>query len=144
MEKAKALNSKAKLRGFSTNVANYNPLTASAKYPGKNDATKPVDESTYINNLSPFLEKVSLPSRFIVDQGRVAMKGVAPGSWCNVSPASFGPLPGSVPANNSHVDSVVWIKPPGNSDGQCGFPGAPIAGTFFRDYVKMLVKNDDL
>ena len=143
MAKAKAMNSKAKIRGFSTNVANYNPFTASAKHPGKNDATKPIDESTYINKLSPYLEKLGLPSRFITDQGRVAMKGIAPGSWCNVSPASFGLLPGTVPQNNSHMDSIVWVKPPGNSDGACGYSGAPAAGTFFTSYVKMLVRNAD-
>lgn len=143
LAKAKTLNINSKLRGFSTNIANYNPLQVSEKHPGKNDATKPADESTYINKLSPLLEAQGLPSRFIVDQGRVAMKGVTPGTWCNASPASFGPLPGTVPQVNSHVDSIMWIKPPGNSDGACGFPGAPGAGTFFVDYVKMLVINAD-
>ena len=143
MSKAKALNKKAKIRGFATNVSNYNPFQANAKHPGKNASNKPVDESTYINMLTPLLAAQGLPTKFITDQGRIAMAGVVPGSWCNVNPASFGPYPGTVPSSNPNVDSLLWIKPPGNSDGACGYPGAPNAGTFFVNYAKLLITNAD-
>jgi cellulose 1,4-beta-cellobiosidase len=37
----------------------------------------------------------------------------------------------------------VWIKPEGESDGECGLEGAPIAGAWFDEYVQMLVENAD-
>lgn len=37
----------------------------------------------------------------------------------------------------------MWIKPGGESDGQCGFEGAPKAGEWHDKYVQILVKNAD-
>lgn len=65
------------------------------------------------------------------------------GEWCNVSPAGFGAAPGSSTGNNTHVDALAWIKPGGESDGECGMEGAPRAGAWFDEYVQMLVKNAD-
>ncbi|MBE1616044.1 glycoside hydrolase family 6 protein, partial [Flavobacterium sp. SaA2.13] len=62
------------------------------------------------------------------------------GDWCNVSPSGFGPVP-TTETGNAHVDSLVWIKPGGESDGACGLEGAPAAGAWFDEYVQMLVKN---
>jgi cellulose 1,4-beta-cellobiosidase len=86
-----------------------------------------------------------LPTRFITDQGRVALPGAREewGDWCNVSPAGFGARPGEGTGGNTLVDSLVWIKPGGESDGQCGLEGAPVAGAWFDEYVAMLVENAD-
>ena len=43
--------------------------------------------------------------------------------------------------DNPLVDAIVWIKPGGESDGQCGMNGAPAAGAWFNSYAEMLVKN---
>lgn len=45
--------------------------------------------------------------------------------------------------NNTNVDAIVWIKPGGESDGECGLAGAPKAGAWFNSYVEMLVRNAD-
>ncbi|GJD03571.1 glucanase [Colletotrichum higginsianum] len=94
----------------------------------------------FSTNVSNYAE--GLPSRFIIDQGRVSNSREEWGEWCNVSPAGFGVKPGT-PVNNTHVDSIVWVKPGGESDGRCGLEGAPRAGVWFNDYVRMLVKNAD-
>ncbi|KAK4442957.1 glycoside hydrolase family 6 protein [Podospora aff. communis PSN243] len=131
---------KAKIRGFATNVSNYNAFDAVVRE-NYTEYSKSWDESHYCTSLSAYLEEAGLPARFIVDQGRVAMPGARKewGEWCNVE-AGFGPVPGTS-NNNTVVDSLVWIKPGGESDGRCGFPNSPAAGQWHDEYVQMLVKN---
>lgn len=140
MAKAQSSNS-TRVRGFATNVSNYNPFQANPRE-NYTEYSNSWDESHYVDSLSPFLEEEGLPSRFIVDQGRVALPGAREewGEWCNVAPAGFGLPPGSA-VNNTHVDSIVWIKPAGESDGECGYEGAPKAGQWFPEYIEMMVKN---
>ncbi|KAI8934095.1 1,4-beta-D-glucan cellobiohydrolase cel6b [Plenodomus lindquistii] len=140
---AKAINPFAKIRGYATNVSNYNSFQAKVRE-NYTEYSPSWDESHYASSLAPYLEAEGLPSNFIIDQGRVAFPGARAewGEWCNVEPAGFGPLPGTK-TNNTHVDSLVWIKPGGESDGRCGLEGAPAAGAWFDEYVQMLVKNAD-
>ncbi|KAK0387703.1 hypothetical protein NLU13_3948 [Sarocladium strictum] len=140
VELAKESNPTAKIRGFVTNVSNYNPFIATQRE-NFTEWSNSWDESHYVDSLAPHLEEAGLPSRFIVDQGRVAEYGSreAWGDWCNVAPAGFGIQPGTV-VNNTHVDSIVWVKPGGESDGRCGLDGAPAAGAWFPEYVEMLVE----
>jgi cellulose 1,4-beta-cellobiosidase len=141
---AKKLNPKSKIRGFATNVSNYNSFDAKVRE-NYTEYSPSWDESHYASSLAPYLEAEGLPSQFIIDQGRVAKPGARAewGEWCNVEPSGFGQLPSTKGYNNTHVDSVVWIKPGGESDGRCGLEGAPAAGLWFDDYVQMLVKNAD-
>jgi cellulose 1,4-beta-cellobiosidase len=130
-----------KIRGFSTNVSNYNPFHAIVRE-NYTEWSPSWDENNYALSLSPHLEEQGLPSRFIIDQGRVALPGAREewGAWCNVAPAGFGMPPGT-PTNNTHIDSIVWIKPGGESDGRCGYPGAPAAGAWFDEYAQLLTVN---
>lgn len=123
-------------------MSNYNPFNANPRENFTTDSNS-WDESHYATSLSPHLEAEGLPSRFIIDQGRVAVPGGREewGEWCNVK-AGFGMAPGT-PTNNTHVDSIVWIKPGGESDGECGMEGAPRAGQWFEAYVEALVENAD-
>ncbi|KAL0932810.1 exoglucanase 3 precursor [Colletotrichum truncatum] len=130
-----------KIRGFATNVSNYNPFHANPRA-NYTEWSNSYDENNYALSLSPHLEAEGLPSRFIIDQGRVSNSRKEWGEWCNVYPAGFGIQPGT-PVNNTHIDSIVWIKPGGESDGRCGLEGAPAAGQWFDEYVQMLVKNAD-
>jgi cellulose 1,4-beta-cellobiosidase len=140
---AQKLTSKAKIRGFSTNVSNYNSFNAKVRE-NYTEYSPSWDESHYASSLATVLEAEGLPSKFIVDQGRVALPGARAewGEWCNVEPSGFGRIP-TTQTNNTHVDSLVWIKPGGESDGECGLEGAPIAGAWFDEYVQMLVENAD-
>ncbi|KAK7928636.1 hypothetical protein PG985_005634 [Apiospora marii] len=131
------------IRGFSTNISNFNPFKATVK-DSFAESSDSFDESHYTSSLAPYLEAQGLPTRFIVDQGRVAQPGARAkwGDWCNVTPAGFGMRPGTK-VDNPLIDSIAWIKPGGESDGQCGMAGAPIAGAWFDKYAQMLVKNAD-
>lgn len=134
-------NNGTRVRGFSTNVSNYNPFRAN---PRENftEWSNSWDEDHYARSLSVHLEAEGLPPRFIIDQGRVAEPGARKewGEWCNVAPAGFGMAPGT-PVDNELVDSIVWIKPGGESDGRCGYAGAPAAGVWFENYFRLLVEH---
>ncbi|KAK4032126.1 glycoside hydrolase family 6 protein [Parachaetomium inaequale] len=132
-----------KIRGFVTNVSNYNPFNAVVRE-NYTEWSHSWDESHYASSLAPHLEAAGLPSHFIVDQGRVHLPGARKewGEWCNVQPAGFGPAP-TTNTNNTVVDALVWVKPGGESDGQCGMAGATKAGEWFDEYAQMLVKNAD-
>ena len=143
VEAAKKINPAAKIRGYSTNVSNYNPFNAKVRE-NYTEWSPSWDESHYATSLGAAMAAEGMPTNFIIDQGRVALPGARKewGEWCNVSPSGFGMRPGAAP-NNTNVDSIVWIKPGGESDGACGLAGAPVAGAWFDDYVQMLVKNAD-
>ncbi|CZT11693.1 related to cellulose 1,4-beta-cellobiosidase II precursor [Rhynchosporium agropyri] len=134
----------SKIRGFSTDVSNFNPYVANPRA-NYTQFSHSYDEKSYAESLAPFLTNQSLPAHFIVDQGRSGLQNTRPtwGDWCNVK-AGFGHTPTTV-TNSSVVDSIVWVKPGGESDGACGpkinGQTAPKAGMWWNDYVMELVKN---
>lgn len=130
------------IRGFSTNVSNFNALNAAVReaFTNGNDSW---DEAHYMATLAPYFKKAGLPLRFIVDQGRVALPKARTSwsDWANVRPAAFGAVPGTL-TNNPYLDNVVWVKPAGESDGPTN--GGPAAGVWYPDYIRMMVKNSKL
>lgn len=70
VEMAKKINPAAKIRGYATNVSNYNPFQAKVRE-NYTEWSPSWDESHYASSLAPFLEAEGLPSNFIIDQGRV-------------------------------------------------------------------------
>ncbi|KLO07098.1 cellulase [Schizopora paradoxa] len=145
----------ATVRGLATDVSNYNLLRGAedpAQSPNPN-----YDEELYINALAPLLQQNNFPSQFIVDQGRSGVSGIrtAEGDWCNVLGAGLGMRP-TTDTGNDLIDSIVWVKPPGESDGtsnqtaprydtHCGQSDAtqpaPEAGTWFQSYFETLVQK---
>ncbi|EGY22584.1 hypothetical protein VD0002_g4491 [Verticillium dahliae] len=130
-----------KIRGYTTNVSNYNPFHAEVRE-DYTEWSPSWDENNYSRSLAPLLAEEGLPTNFIIDQSRVHRPGAREewGEWCNVWPSGLGPTPTS-DVDSPYVDSLVWVKPPGESDGQCGKPGAPRAGAFFNEYMRMLIEN---
>ncbi|KUJ06411.1 glycoside hydrolase family 6 protein [Mollisia scopiformis] len=134
----------AKIRGFSTDVSNYNPYIANPRA-NYTQYSNSYDELHYAESLAPYLTNVSLPAHFIIDQGRSGLQNTRTtwGDWCNVE-AGFGIRP-TTNTNSSLVDSIVWVKPGGESDGACGptidGEAAPVAGLWWEAYVEALVKN---
>ncbi|KAL5533726.1 hypothetical protein ACEPAG_186 [Sanghuangporus baumii] len=145
----------ATVRGLATDVSNYNLLRGAedpAQAPNPN-----YDEELYVNALAPLLQQSNFPSQFIVDQGRSGVSGIrtAEGDWCNVLGAGLGPRP-STDTGNDLIDAIVWVKPPGESDGTSNSSAArfdshcaqsdaaqpaPEAGTWFQSYFETLVQN---
>ena len=58
------------------------------------------------------------------------------GEWCNPVGRKIGVAPLSDPGSPL-VDALLWIKPPGESDGQCH--DGPPAGSWWLDYAMGLV-----
>ena len=90
----------------------------------------------------------------MVDQGRAGVY-VSSGTTCNAKGAGIGARP-TTNTNSSLIDAVVWVKPPGESDGTsdrgspnydsgCGGSGSkvpsPEAGQWFQAYFVDLVTN---
>ncbi|CAI5980486.1 unnamed protein product [Closterium sp. NIES-65] len=133
LARARQIRANAKIRGFASNVANYSPLFASScpaleKCPlVKNPSTGEmcydwnpcIDENRFTARMNAYLGAAGLPTRWIVDTSRSGRAGIRNrwGSWCNVKGAGIGQRPEPNPANAPQVDALVWIKPPGESDG---------------------------
>lgn len=98
-----------RVRGFSLNVAGYGSVDRERAY---GDA----------------LAGQTGGAHFVVDVGR-AGAGTA-STWCNPAGQAVGPLPGAVEGQGA-LDAHLWVKPPGESDGECG--GGPAAGEFWSE-----------
>ncbi|KAL4769851.1 1,4-beta-D-glucan cellobiohydrolase C [Aspergillus nidulans var. acristatus] len=149
--------SPAALRGLATNVANYNAWTIDT-CPSYTQGNSVCDEKDYINALAPLLRAQGFDAHFITDTGRNGKQPTgqqAWGDWCNVIGTGFGLRP-STNTGDSLLDSFVWVKPGGESDGtsdtsaarydaHCGYSDAlqpaPEAGTWFQAYFVQLLQN---
>ncbi|KAL3419840.1 exoglucanase 3 precursor [Phlyctema vagabunda] len=141
---AQEIKAGAKIRGFATDVSNFNPYSTDspANY---TEGSQAPDELSYATILSPFLTENSLPTNFIIDQGRSGLQGsrASWSEWCNV-PAGYGIRP-TTETGSDLVDSIVWVKPAGESDGPCGplinGESAPEAGRWWEAYAEQAVIN---
>jgi len=129
------------LRGFASNIANYNPLGVMcptydwclSEGNRSDDAccADPCDRledyNPAVNELNYALHLVTAMSeaipgfspRVIIDTGRngAGMAEKACHSWCNLRSAGAGHTPTSHTANPEVVDAYFWLKTPGESDG---------------------------
>ncbi len=60
-------------------------------------------------------------------------------AWCNPASAALGVDP-QLGAEHAYAVAKLWIKVPGESDGNCR-PGEPPAGEFWFDYAKRLINQ---
>jgi cellulose 1,4-beta-cellobiosidase len=144
-----------KIRGFATNVSNYN--TVSGKDGKKLGPANPCpDEESYVKQLSAALTKEGISGKhFIIDTARngKVVRG-SWSSWCNIKGAGLGPRPQAAPM--PLVDAYVWVKPPGESDGTTdeksarfdhgcksvdSMPNAPEGGQWFTEHFLEMVRN---
>ena len=133
-----------KIRGLSTNVSNYQPLSS---------------ESQYHQGLSSALAAVGYPGmKFIVDTGRngvdVSSTFSVNETWCNFVGTGFGERPQGNPSGYPLLDAFMWLKTPGEADGSAtgsradpvcaredSLQGAPDAGQWFHEYFVQLLEN---
>jgi cellulose 1,4-beta-cellobiosidase len=148
-----------KIRGFATNVSNYDSLTGGDLAKLEPSDPSP-DELSYVQLLDASLSEAGITGKgFVIDTSRNGRSGIRTksGSWCNIRGAGIGERPQAAPS--PLVDAYFWIKPPGESDGgadpakpgfdeNCGgakapdsAPGAPRAGQWFGSYFIDLAKN---
>ncbi|MDI3404471.1 glycoside hydrolase family 6 protein [Streptomyces cavernicola] len=107
--------------GFALNVSNFQTDAATKTY-GKD------------------LSKLLNGKHFVMDTGRNG-KGPLPGgdeAWCNPPGRALGNRP-STKTGDPVVDAFLWIKRPGESDGECR--GGPPAGKWWPEYALNLSRN---
>ncbi|MEC3982633.1 glycoside hydrolase family 6 protein [Amycolatopsis sp. H20-H5] len=99
-------------RGFSLNVSNY--FTTA-------------EEQSYGEQVSALLGG----AHYVVDASRNGLGPApdAPLNWCNPQGRATGPVPSATTAA-VHDDADLWIKNPGQSDGDCG-RSDPRSGLWF-------------
>jgi endoglucanase len=107
----------SRVRGFATNVSNYNSTDR---------------EREYGQQLSSLLNG----AHFVVDVSRNA-KGTN-GQWCNPDGRGIGVPPSGVD-DGTPQDANLWIKKPGESDGECN--GGPPAGVWWPFQALELVRG---
>jgi len=105
----------ANIRGFSLNVSNF--------------YTTPSSE-TYGNSIDSALGGTS---HFAVDTSRNG--NGSNGEWCNPAGRKLG----VTPRVGGAEDLLLWVKTPGNSDGQCGVAPTVPAGQFSPDLAVRLI-----
>jgi len=106
-----------KVRGFASNVSNFND-TAS--------------ERAYADQLSD----LTGGSHYVIDTSRSGNGSTS--VWCNPSGSAIGESPATVD-DGTRLDALLWIKTPGESDGNCN--GGPAAGQWWPAGAISLVNN---
>jgi endoglucanase len=76
---------------------------------------------------------------FVIDTSRNG-KGPKGTRWCNPPGRGLG-APPTTETGNPLVDAFLWIKTPGESDGECN--GAPKAGQWWPRYALGLARRAD-
>jgi endoglucanase len=111
-----------KADGFALNVSNFMPTS---------------NETAYGTQISSKLQSLTGKSKhFVIDTSRNG--NGSNGEWCNPSGRAIGIKPTSN-TGNTLVDAYLWLKTPGESDGNCN--GGPSAGTWWQSYAQGLVQN---
>ncbi|KAG2773163.1 hypothetical protein Pcac1_g16063 [Phytophthora cactorum] len=107
------LGSCGRVKGVTINTSNYR----------SNDEC-----AAYCTNFQNAMGKSDMSC--VVDTSR-NFKGSPTSDWCNVPTAGIGKPPSSE-TGFSNIDYFMWIKPPGESDGECA-TGGTSAGSFYAD-----------
>ncbi|MFI9330644.1 glycoside hydrolase family 6 protein [Kitasatospora sp. NPDC052868] len=105
--------------GFAVNVANFYSTERNAAYGAELSAAlggKP----------------------FVIDTSRNGNGPLSGDAWCNPPGRKLG-APPTANTGRPGVDAYLWIKNPGESDGECG-RGEPRAGEFWLPYALGLVR----
>jgi endoglucanase len=105
-----------RVRGFATNVSNYNATDG---------------EVAYAEQVSALTGE----AHYVIDTGRNG--NGSNGEWCNPSGRKLGGYPTAF-AEGRH-DADLWIKTPGESDGECN--GGPAAGEWWTAGALALIRN---
>jgi cellulose 1,4-beta-cellobiosidase len=126
-----------KIRGFSTNVANYQPLGVPCHAVGyclngqnqnaaccadpcklEGQYNPANNEMNYVLELHTSFSSAGFDAHFIIDTGRNGVANMRSNcaNWCNIRGAGVGLLP-STTTNGTNVDAYYWLKTPGESDG---------------------------
>lgn len=132
-----------KLRGFATNVANYQPIGEMCPWEGGSDRNDYClnnnnqdksccedpcglsdewngahTELNYVQLLEKQFSAIGYDPKFIIDTGRNGVTDMRDScaNWCNIRDAGVGSFP-TTNTGYDQIDAFVWLKTPGESDG---------------------------
>jgi endoglucanase len=105
--------------GFSLNVSNFHYTSA---------------QITYGNSLSALVGG----KHYVIDTSRNGLGATSDSQWCNPAGRALGERPTSA-TGNALVDAFLWVKVPGESDGNCN--GNPASGTWMPEYALGLAQR---
>jgi len=105
----------AQTRGFALNVSNFQTNASSVSY------------GTQLAGL--------IGKSFVIDTSRNG--NGSNGEWCNPRGRALGTRPTTNVGGS--VDAYLWIKTPGESDGNCN--GGPSAGVWWEEYAQELIAS---
>jgi endoglucanase len=102
-----------------------------------------VNVSNFIENRRSIEYGTALSARvggkhFVVDTARNGNGPTDSYEWCNPRGRALGTKT-TVTTGHPLVDGLLWIKPPGESDGTCN--GGPSEGGWWREYALELARN---
>ncbi len=106
-----------RVRGFATNVSNYQTDGAEVAYAERLD------------------EALGGGTHWVIDRGRNG--NGASEEWCNPPGRALGRLPGFVD-DGTGLDAYLWVKPPAESDGTCNL--GPQAGEVYLDQALAMAR----
>lgn len=75
---------------------------------------------------------------FLIDTSRNGLGPAADLAWCNPAGRALGTAP-TVNTGHQLVDALLWVKRPGESDGECN--GGPAAGVWWPEYALGLAQR---
>ncbi|WP_394550938.1 glycoside hydrolase family 6 protein [Agromyces sp. MMS24-JH15] len=110
----------AHARGFATNVSNMRTTDS---------------ELTYAHRVA---DELGGGAHAVVDVSRNGDGPAVDAEWCNPPGIALGEDPQKGPIDDV-VDALLWIKTPGESDGECN--GGPPAGEWWAEGAIELVEN---
>jgi endoglucanase len=105
--------------GFSLNVSNYQTTASNIAY-------------------GELVSDLVGEKPFVIDTSRNGQGSPPDNEWCNPSGRGIGRLP-SGQTDHERVDAFLWVKRPGESDGECN--GGPAAGEWWLEMAIELLKN---
>lgn len=109
----------ADARGISTNVSNFNSTA---------------EEIAFADQISGLVGG----THYVIDTSRNGADRSLVLGWCNPTGAALGHDP-SVSDGDTRLDALLWVKPPGASDGTCN--GGPAAGSWWLSNALSLVSR---
>lgn len=106
-----------KAHGFALNTSNYNPTE---------------QEIAYAKELN---SQLGMFKPFVVDTSRNGSG--SNGEWCNPTGMSIG----APPQIHDEAELLLWLKVPGESDGDCGVATGTVAGQFTPRLAMQLLRG---
>lgn len=109
-----------RVQGFAVNVSNFYPTAAEVRR---------AEQISALTGGAHYVVDTSRNGGTVI-QGHHA-------SWCNPPDRRLGRAP-TTTTGHPHADAYLWIKHPGESDGNCA-AGQPPAGQWYPSYARQLI-----